>query len=69
VKRLQFHLQDKGTARFLIDAGLFCAYGQEMIAMGKGLGFGTLPREISLGEIERSFYDVTPRYVEVTNYK
>jgi beta-glucoside operon transcriptional antiterminator len=36
-----------------------------MIAMGKGLGFGTLPREISLGEIERSFYDVTPRYVEV----
>jgi beta-glucoside operon transcriptional antiterminator len=39
--------------------------GREMIAMGKGIGFGTIPREIPLNEIERSFYDVTPQYVEV----
>jgi beta-glucoside operon transcriptional antiterminator len=39
--------------------------GQEMIAMGRGIGFGTLPREISLEEIDRTFYDVSPRYVEV----
>lgn len=29
--------------------------GQEMIAMGKGLGFGPMPREISLAEVERTF--------------
>ena len=30
--------------------------GQEMIALGKGIGYGELPREISLNDIERSFY-------------
>ncbi|MBK0039399.1 PRD domain-containing protein [Enterococcus sp. S52] len=30
----------------------------EVIAMGKGLGFGELPREISLSEVERSFYNI-----------
>lgn len=29
-----------------------------MVAMGKGLGFGELPREISLSEIERTFYNI-----------
>lgn len=32
--------------------------GRELIAMGKGLGFGTLPREIRLSEVERTFYDI-----------
>ena len=32
--------------------------GREVIAMGKGLGFGEMPREIPLGEIERTFYNV-----------
>lgn len=32
--------------------------GCELIAMGKGLGFGDLPREISLSEIERTFYNI-----------
>ena len=32
--------------------------GQEMIAMGKGLGFGPMPREISLAEVERTFYNI-----------
>lgn len=34
--------------------------GSEMIAMGKGVGFGTLPREISPVEIERTFYNISP---------
>src|SRR5699024_7293618 len=39
--------------------------GQEMIAMGKGLGFGPMPREISLAEVERTFYNIDERYVAV----
>ena len=38
---------------------------REMIAMGKGLGFGTLPRDIELSEVERTFYNVSPRYHDV----
>lgn len=36
--------------------------GRELIALGKGIGFGALPREVSLAEIERTFYDVDSRY-------
>lgn len=36
--------------------------GQEIIAMGKGIGFGKLPREIPLQQIDRTFYDVASRY-------
>lgn len=32
--------------------------GREVIAMGKGLGFGQIPREVSLREVERTFYDI-----------
>lgn len=32
--------------------------GNELLAMGKGIGFGQLPRDISLEEVERTFYDV-----------
>ncbi len=32
--------------------------GREIIAIGKGLGFGQLPREITLSEIERTFYNI-----------
>lgn len=39
--------------------------GRELVAMGKGLGFGSLPREVGLAEVERTFYDVSPQYVEV----
>lgn len=39
--------------------------GQEMIAMGKGIGFGTLPREIPLAQVERTFYKVDERYLGV----
>lgn len=36
--------------------------GQELIAMGKGIGFGKVPKEISLEKIERTFYDVDRSY-------
>lgn len=32
--------------------------GVELVAMGRGIGFPAIPREVSLDEIERSFYDV-----------
>ena len=32
--------------------------GNELIAMGRGLGFGELPRGLKLSEISRTFYDV-----------
>lgn len=32
--------------------------GREIIALGKGVGFGDLPRELRLEEIERTFYDL-----------
>ena len=32
--------------------------GNELIAMGKGIGFGKLPREVSLDEITSTFYNV-----------
>lgn len=38
--------------------------GRELIAMGKGIGFGQVPREISLKEIERTFYDVDTHYID-----
>lgn len=37
--------------------------GKQLIAMGRGLGFPQLPREISLAEIERTFYNISPQYV------
>lgn len=35
--------------------------GNELVAMGKGIGFGKLPRELALSEVERTFYNVDPR--------
>lgn len=32
--------------------------GREVIAMGKGLGFGDIPRDLKLAEVERTFYDL-----------
>lgn len=41
--------------------------GNELLAMGKGIGFGKLPRELSLAEVERTFYDVDSRYLAAVN--
>lgn len=32
--------------------------GNELIAMGKGIGFGKLPREVSLDEVTHTYYNV-----------
>lgn len=39
--------------------------GRELIAMGKGVGFGTFPRELALSEIERTFYDTDEKYQQL----
>ena len=46
---------------------VFCldSAGRELIAMGKGIGFGEIPREISLADIERTFYDVDESHAAV----
>lgn len=41
--------------------------GNELLAMGKGVGFGQLPRELTLAEVERTFYDVDERYFAAIN--
>lgn len=35
--------------------------GNELIAMGKGIGYGALPREVSLEEITHTYYNVDPK--------
>ncbi len=37
--------------------------GRELVAMGKGIGFGSFPRDVALGDITRTFYDVDPTYL------
>lgn len=39
--------------------------GRQIVAMGKGIGFGTLPRELTLKEIERTFYDLDQESLNV----
>lgn len=38
--------------------------GKQLIAMGKGIGYPALPREIALSEIERTFYHISPQYAQ-----
>lgn len=39
--------------------------GKELIAMGKGIGFEKTPREISLSDIERTFYELDESHIAV----
>ncbi len=39
------------------------AAGRQLIALGRGIGFGELPREIGLSEIHRTFYDIDSKYL------
>lgn len=39
--------------------------GKTVVAFGKGVGFRKAPYEIELSEIERTYYDVDPHYVEM----
>ena len=42
-------------------AGCVDSAGNELIAMGKGIGYGALPREVSLEEITHTYYNVDPK--------
>lgn len=37
--------------------------GNELVALGKGIGFGDLPRELALADITRTFYSVDEKYL------
>lgn len=37
--------------------------GRELIALGTGIGFGDIPRELSLAEARRTFYGIDPKYL------
>ena len=40
--------------------------GNEVVVLGKGIGFPSAPYELSdLSRVDRTFYDVDPRYVEM----
>ena len=41
--------------------------GNELLAMGRGIGFGDMPRELSLADVERTFYNVDERYIKALN--
>jgi beta-glucoside operon transcriptional antiterminator len=37
--------------------------GRELIALGNGIGFGDIPRELPLSEVKRTFYGIDPKYL------
>ena len=37
--------------------------GRELIATGKGIGFGEMPHEVPLDMVQRTFYGVDPKYL------
>lgn len=39
--------------------------GRQVIAMGKGIGFGPMPRTVELADIERTFYDIDESCAEL----
>lgn len=45
------------TAVFLDGAG------RELIATGKGIGFGEMPHEVALDQVQRTFYGIDPKYL------
>lgn len=40
--------------------------GRELVALGRGIGFGQLPREVALADITRTFYRVDAKYLDLT---
>lgn len=41
--------------------------GTELVALGKGIGYSDGPDEVSLAQIERTFYNVDARYLPLLN--
>lgn len=39
--------------------------GRELIALGRGIGFGRIPREVALSEVDRTFYGIDPKYLRL----
>ena len=39
------------------------ASGRQLIALGRGIGFGVLPRDIDLADVTRTFYGIDPKYL------
>lgn len=37
--------------------------GRQLIALGRGIGFGDLPREVEVADVQRTFYNVDPKYL------
>lgn len=37
--------------------------GHQLIALGRGIGFVDLPREVSLSDVHRTFYGIDPKYL------
>lgn len=39
--------------------------GREIVALGRGIGFGEMPRDVSMADIQRTFYGVDPQYLRL----
>lgn len=39
--------------------------GRELVALGRGIGFGALTREVALDDISRTFYGVDAKYLDL----
>lgn len=37
--------------------------GHQLVALGRGIGFGQLPREVPLADVRRTFYGIDPKYL------
>lgn len=37
--------------------------GHQLVALGRGIGFGDMPHEVSLNDIQRTFYGIDPKYL------
>ena len=41
--------------------------GRQLIALGRGVGYGKMPREVALEDIQRTFYGIDERYLAFIN--
>ncbi len=37
--------------------------GHQLIALGRGIGFGDMPHEVALDDVQRTFYGIDPKYL------
>ena len=41
--------------------------GHQLIALGRGIGFGDMPHEVDLDDVKRTFYGIDPKYLAFIN--